>query len=344
MPFVDTPGLRVHYLQAGASGEPVVLLHGFPQTSLQWRHQLTALSEAGYACFAPDNRGFGATDKPDVRISRALLARDVVRFLDAVGLESAHFVTHDWGGIIGFKVVADYPDRVRSIALLDTLCTVWSPRARHGYWFKAEGLAEEFFARHASTFIEVTLGGRDVADLPGAPASPWRMPPGAQGRPSWMDQQSLQHFIEAFADPASQAACIQYYRYGLPFHAIDDSTGAPRLLSERQVGEMWLHPEGLDNHPLYKSPMDFGPEDRATVFGRPALWLYSRPTGQGSGGGARPVKAGAAAPSGNPFVDQFSRYFTDLRSGGVDAGHFLAEEAAEHTNAVLLDFLGGNRP
>ena len=169
MPFVEIPGLRVHYRQEGTGDEPVVFLHGFPQTSYQWRHQLAALSSAGYACFAPDNRGFGETDKPDLRISRGLLARDVVRFLDAVGLESAHLVTHDWGGIIGFKVVADHPERVRSIALLDTLCTVWPPRGQHGYWFKAEGLAEEFFANYHSTWIEATFAGRDGADLPGAP-------------------------------------------------------------------------------------------------------------------------------------------------------------------------------
>ena len=228
MPFLDIPGLRVHYLEAGSGGEPVVLLHGFPETSHQWRHQLTALAEAGYTCFAPDNRGFGRTDKPDIRISRGLLARDVVRFLDALGLGSVHLVGHDWGGIIAFKVVADHPERVRSVALLDTLCTVWAPRARHGWWFKAEGLAEEFFARHARAFIEVMLGGRDGADLPGAPASPWAVPAGPRDRPPWMDGDSLRHYVDAFAaEPASWSAAIQYYRYGLPFHAIGDDGAAP---------------------------------------------------------------------------------------------------------------------
>lgn len=53
---VELPGLRAHYLQEGTGPEPVVLLHGFPQTSHQWRHQLRALGDEGYACFAPDNR------------------------------------------------------------------------------------------------------------------------------------------------------------------------------------------------------------------------------------------------------------------------------------------------
>jgi pimeloyl-ACP methyl ester carboxylesterase len=349
MPFVETPGLRIHYLQEGGGDEPVVFLHGFPQTSYQWRHQMAALAAAGYACFAPDNRGFGRTDKPDVRISRGLLARDVASFMDAVGLESAHLVTHDWGGIIGFKVVADHPGRVRSIALLDTLCTVWHPRAQHGYWFKAEGLAEEFFARYHSTWIEVTFAGRDGADLPGVRAAPWGFPPGARARPTWISDDALDHYRTAFSDPASWAAAIQYYRYGLPFHVID-AEDRPHLLSECQVAEMWLHPDGLTAHPLHREFMDYGPEDRATRFPRPALWLYGRYLGrpsepkeptrasEGSAASAAPPPARGKG-SGNPFVDQFGRYFPDLRSQPVEAGHFLAEEAADVVTASLLEFL-----
>ena len=173
----------------------------------------------------------------------------MLAFLDAVGLESAHLVTHDWGGIIGFKVVADHPERVRSIALLDTLCTIWPPRGRHGYWFKAEGLAEDFFARYHEAWIEATFAGRDGADLPGAPASPWPFRPGARPRPTWIDDDALEHYRRAFSDPASWSAAIQYYRYALPFHRIDEED-RPHLLSERQVAEMWLHPGGLAAHPL----------------------------------------------------------------------------------------------
>lgn len=129
---VDTPGLRVHYLQEGRGPEPVVLLHGFPQTSHQWRHQLRALAEAGYACFAPDNRGFGRTDKPDVRISRALLARDVVRFLDAVGLESAHVVARDRGEITARHFLGEEAADQVSSALVDVLGPAHASRAGAG--------------------------------------------------------------------------------------------------------------------------------------------------------------------------------------------------------------------
>ncbi|MPY92792.1 MAG: alpha/beta fold hydrolase [Acidimicrobiia bacterium] len=342
---VDIPGVRVHYLQQGSGPEAVVLLHGFPQTSHQWRHQLRALAEAGYACFAPDNRGFGGTDKPDVRISRALLARDVTRFMDAVGLESAHVVAHDWGGIIAFKLVADHPQRVRSIALLDTLLTVWPPQAVHGWWFKAEGLPEALFAAHHRTFIEVAFGGRDAADLPGAPASPWaRTGLGGTGggRPAWVDAESLDHYLEAFSDPASWAAAIQYYRYGLPFHLVDDGGGAERYrcLSEREVGAMWLHEGGFDAHPDRWRQHDVAPEDRSTRFEQPALWLQARGRERGRRAKREPAGGRSTTAPASAFVAQFAQCFGALATQGVASGHFLAEEAPDEVNAALLGFLG----
>ena len=103
--FVQTRDLRMHYLQAG-TGEPVIFIHGFPQTSYEWRHQFAALS-GEYACFAPDLRGFGQTEKPGARVSRQLLAQDIVNFMDALGLEQARVVAHDWGGIVAFKLAID---------------------------------------------------------------------------------------------------------------------------------------------------------------------------------------------------------------------------------------------
>ncbi len=332
--FVDTPGLRVHYLQAG-TGEPVVFLHGFPETSHQWRYQVQALADAGFACFAPDNRGFGRTEKPPLRISRGLLARDVVRFMDAVGLESAHLVAHDWGGIIAFKVVADFPERVRRIALLDTLCTVWSPRAQHGYWFKAEGLAEEFFRDHHRAFIDVALGGAPGEQLPGPPASPWRSL-GRRAPLPGIDTEDLEHYRNAFADPDSHTAAIQYYRYGLPFHRMEGPDGErPVSLSEGDVAAMWLHPEGLGAHPAYEHFYDYGPEDRATRFERPAMWMFANPRRVAAGTGQRL----AEPPAKDPFLAQFGRYFADLEAHAVGAGHFLPEEASSYVTTELLRFL-----
>jgi len=72
--FVDTPSLRVHYRHAGQRGNPPVLLvHGFPQDSYMWRHQMDVLA-ADYDVYAPDTRGYGLTDKPRIRVTRDILA------------------------------------------------------------------------------------------------------------------------------------------------------------------------------------------------------------------------------------------------------------------------------
>lgn len=332
--FIQTSDLRMHYLQAG-TGEPVILIHGFPETSYEWRHQFPALAER-YAVFAPDTRGFGQTDKPDIRVSRQLLAGDIVRFMDALGIERAAVVGHDWGGIIAFKLAIDWPERVSRLALLDTLCTVWAPRAVHGYWFKAKPLPEELFAASHRQFIETVFTGGSEPALPGRPASPW------QGRGvsamAWATAEDVEQYAAAFADPASQRHAIAYYRYALPFHRVipDPTVGHGErfeALDEAQVAAMWLHPDGLEQHPLHADYMDYGPEDRHKQYPGPALWMFGQYLG------AAPTDEPDRVPRGNPFVDQFSRYFPDLRVQRVSAGHFFPEEAPGVTNDTLRRFL-----
>jgi pimeloyl-ACP methyl ester carboxylesterase len=332
--FVQTRDLRMHYLQAGtgeAGREPVIFIHGFPETSFEWRHQLQVFG-AQYACFAPDTRGYGQTDKPGIRCTRTLLAQDIVNFMDALGIEKAAIVAHDWGGIIAFKLAIDWPERVTRIALMDTLCTVWAPQGVHGYWFKAAPHPEELFERHHRGFIETIFAGGTMPALPGRPHSPW----GRGGGTRWAPDDVVAEYTRAFADPMSWFHAISYYRYALPFHVVTADDTAPRgeryrFLREGDVAEMWLHPDGIEHHPLYPNFMDYGPEDRHKRFEKPALWLFAAGAGEGRVG----------VPRGNPFLDQFTRYFPDLRGASIRGGHFFPEENPEATNAALDAFLRG---
>lgn len=340
--FIQTRDLRMHYLQQG-TGDPVVFIHGFPETSHEWRHQVAHLGEH-YACFAPDTRGFGQSEKPGIRVSRHLLAQDIINFMDALGIERAAVVGHDWGGIIAFKVAIDWPHRVSRLALLDTLCTVWSPGGVHGYWFKAAPYPEEFFAQHHRGFIETVMTGSSERPLSPRPYSPWQS--ATRPRSTWASHEDIEHYAAAFADPMSHAHAISYYRYGLPFHIVSlDSTASHgesfESLDERAVAAMWDHPDGIEAHPLHANFMDFGPEDRHKRFEAPALWMYGNylARSRGTDSGGRPADA---IPSGNPFSDQFSRYFPDLRARRVDAGHFFPEELPGVTNDVLAGFLRGD--
>jgi pimeloyl-ACP methyl ester carboxylesterase len=332
----------MHYLQQG-SGEPLLFIHGFPETSYEWRHQFAAFA-ADYACFAPDLRGFGETDKPGARVSRQLLAQDVVNFMDALGIDRAAVVAHDWGGIVAFKLAIDWPERVTRLALLDTLCTVWTPGGVHGYWFKAAPLPEEFFAEYHAEFIETVCGAAPSRPLPSRPLSPWQS--GARpGGSTWATAEDITHYKRAFADPDSHAHAISYYRYALPFHIVTDDPPAThgehyRSLSEPEVAAMWNHPEGLEQHPLFVNYMDYGPEDRHKRFPNPTLWMFGSYLSRSRGTEASGRPEGWI-PAGNPFSDQFSRYFPDLRARAINAGHFFPEEAAEETNGHLRAFLEG---
>lgn len=99
-------------------GRPVLLLHGFPQTSLEWRHQLAALAGAGHRAVAFDQRGYSPGARPEevADYDVACLAGDVVAVADALGAARVDLVGHDWGAVVAWAVAALHPDRVRTLA------------------------------------------------------------------------------------------------------------------------------------------------------------------------------------------------------------------------------------
>lgn len=97
-----------------ADGEVVLLLHGFPQSSYEWRHQLRALGAAGFRAVAPNQRGYSPGARPPAVEDYALpiLAQDVVDMADAIGAERFHVAGHDWGAIVAWAVAVAAPDRI----------------------------------------------------------------------------------------------------------------------------------------------------------------------------------------------------------------------------------------
>ena len=114
-------GLTFDVRDAGPDdGEPVVLLHGFPQDSSAWDRMAPALHQHGLRTLAPDQRGYSPMARPRGRAAYRLreTVNDVLALLDAAGLDSAHVVGHDWGGIVGWALGAWHPDRLRSLTAL----------------------------------------------------------------------------------------------------------------------------------------------------------------------------------------------------------------------------------
>jgi pimeloyl-ACP methyl ester carboxylesterase len=116
---IEIRGLRFRALEAGAGGEPVLLLHGFPDTSLAWTGLMTTLAEAGYHCLAPDQRGYSPGARPaEVESYRyEELAADALAFGRELG-GRFHLVGHDWGAIVGWLTVATDPSPVASFTAI----------------------------------------------------------------------------------------------------------------------------------------------------------------------------------------------------------------------------------
>ena len=101
-------------------GSPVLMLHGFPQSRHAWWRQLDALGNAGFHCFAPDQRGYSAGARPIESEAYALdkLVGDALGIMDAVGIERFHLVGHDWGGHLAWTLAIRAPERVMSLVVL----------------------------------------------------------------------------------------------------------------------------------------------------------------------------------------------------------------------------------
>jgi len=122
--FAQTNGIRMGYYDAGPKTDepPMVLCHGWPELAFSWRHQIKALSEAGIRVIAPDQRGYGATDRPEPVEAYDLehLTADLVGLLDHVGIDKAIFVGHDWGGFVVWQMPLRHPARVAGVVGVNT--------------------------------------------------------------------------------------------------------------------------------------------------------------------------------------------------------------------------------
>jgi pimeloyl-ACP methyl ester carboxylesterase len=153
-------------------GAPVLLLHGFPQHSGEWDGVLPALHTAGLRTYALDQRGYSAGARPeaveDYRLAECVA--DAVAVLDALGVDAAHVVGHDWGSLVAWHLAARHPDRVRTLtavsvphpaAMAYALATDADQRERSAYigLFRQAGTAERVLLDEDARALRQLLTG-----------------------------------------------------------------------------------------------------------------------------------------------------------------------------------------
>src|SRR5215471_12942742 len=129
--FAPTNGIRLVYYEAGPTPDepPMVLCHGWPELAFSWRYQIKALAEAGIRVIAPDQRGYGASDRPDAVEDYDIehLTGDLVGLLDHLKIDKAIFVGHDWGGFVVWQMPLRHIDRVAGVVGINTPHTSRAP-------------------------------------------------------------------------------------------------------------------------------------------------------------------------------------------------------------------------
>ncbi len=209
--FVEANGLRFHVAEAGA-GEPLLMLHGWPQHWYMWRHVIPRLGES-YRVICPDLRGFGWSDAPATGYEKETLAADVLALMDEMGLDRVNLVGHDWGGYIGFLMSLFQPDRVRRYLAL----SIVHP------WIKIDLKRAGAAWRSAYQWVLAS------------PAGPWllRTQPalierallaGTRDRSAW-EPEELRAFSHRLRDPERATASSALYRTFLTREVIPLVTG-----------------------------------------------------------------------------------------------------------------------
>ncbi len=160
--LIKTNGIELAVYEMGPSnGVPIVLCHGFPELAYSWRYQLPALAEAGYRVIAPDQRGYGGSSRPQAVESYDIvhLTGDLAGLLDALSIERAIFVGHDWGGLVVWQMPLWHPKRVAGIIGVNTPFLPRPPvdpiqAMRHAYgdnmyivFFQQPGVADAILAK-----------------------------------------------------------------------------------------------------------------------------------------------------------------------------------------------------
>lgn len=184
--FAETNHIRMAYYEVPGEGVPVVFCHGFPELAFSWRHQLRAFAAAGRWAIAPDQRGYGLTDRPEAveAYDMEQLTADLVGLLDAKGIDRAIFCGHDWGGLVVWQMALRHADRVAGVIGLNT---PFIPRQRadpialmraamgedmYIVWFQKPGEADAAFAADPERTIRFFMRrpGESQADYQARPA------------------------------------------------------------------------------------------------------------------------------------------------------------------------------
>jgi pimeloyl-ACP methyl ester carboxylesterase len=318
--MVEANGIRIHLAEAG-QGPLVLLCHGFPESWYSWRHQLQALSEAGFHAVAPDMRGYGQTDRPEdiEKYTLLHLVGDMVGILDALGARQAVIVGHDWGAPVAWHAALLRPDRFRGVV---GLSVPFRPRGAapptrampqtetslfYQLYFQSPGVAEAELERDPRDTIRRLLysGSGDVQQRAGSA-------PGDRG-PEMMMIPRGGGFLTRMIDPPALPAWLSEADVDFYAHEFVTSGFRGGLNWYRNIDRNWELMAAFAGATV-AVPALYAAGDRDLVVGFPGM---------------------------DKLIANLKTFVPELRDTIMlpGCGHWTQQERAEEVNAALVEFL-----
>ncbi len=307
---VETNGISLNIAEQG-EGPLVLMLHGFPESWYSWRHQFSALAEAGYHAVAPDMRGYGDSDKPfEIEAyNQVEVVNDIIGLIPALGYETAVVFGHDWGAPTAWSCALNHPDKVSAVGALSvpfrprgdspplaTLKAIFKDRFFYQLYFQEPGKAEtelekdpaltiRKFYHMASGEMNTSLLSEKSADADLLSDLP---DPGTEMGP-WISEEDVSFYANEFRQSGFRGPLSYYRNMDLTWELTKDS---PRQISQ------------------------------------PALFVAGERDGV--------ILMAADA------LKELDKHVTDLRVNKLipKIGHWTQQEAPEEVNQALIQFLG----
>ncbi len=199
--MADVNGVKLHFVRGG-TGEPVVLLHGFPQTWFEWHRIMPTLAER-YTVIAPDLRGMGASSKPASGYDNRTVAEDIYQLVRRLGFQHISIVGHDAGAPVAYGYAAAHPDDVRRLVVMESVIAgTESPKMMEfaqSYWH---------MGFHAEPDIaESLIAGRERMYLS------WFYRKFAYNSVAFTED-DVDEYVRWYSAVGAMRSALQYYRHG----------------------------------------------------------------------------------------------------------------------------------
>ena len=190
--FKEVEGIKWHWVETG-QGQPVVLVHGLPESWYAWRYQIPSLA-AHFRVIVPDLKGYGQSDKGEGNYSAANVARELAGLIQSLGFNKYYLVGHDWGGVVTSQLAAAFPERIIKYIHMSTPIHIYDPKlVPHHKAFRDQEKTTALMS-NTDSFIRAVYAS---SCKKGAEA---------------ISEPDMKRIIEEFARPGTAAAVPRYFR------------------------------------------------------------------------------------------------------------------------------------